>query len=288
MAPPAAIAGPLVARHETIVAMRVVSLGDLALDVVVRTRGEIARGADTPAHISLAAGGQGANVAAWAASLGADARWLGKRAADGPGRLAAQELERRGVELVGPVAATGNGIVVSLVDATGERSMFPARGVATELRADELDPAWLACDHLHVSGYALTADPVAAAAAHAVELARGHSAQVSVDLSSWSAIRERGTDRFRALVEELGPDVVFANEEEERAFGGPLPGAVWILKRGASGCSFDGDDRAAVAVDAVVDTTGAGDALAAGWIVGGPDLALATAAHCVQQPGAMP
>jgi sugar/nucleoside kinase (ribokinase family) len=268
--------------------MRVVSLGDLALDVVVRTCGEIARGADTAAEISLAAGGQGANVAAWAASLGAEARWLGKRATDAAGRLAAEELERRGVELVGPVAERENGVVVSLVDATGERSMFPARGVATELRPDELDPAWLVCDHLHVSGYALTADPVATAAARAVELARGQGAQVSVDLSSWSAIQERGADRFRALVEELQPDVVFANEGEETAFGGPLPGAAWILKRGAAGCSFDGDDRAAVAVDAVVDTTGAGDALAAGWIVGGPELALATAARCVQRAGAMP
>ncbi|HEY1316667.1 MAG TPA: carbohydrate kinase family protein [Gaiella sp.] len=268
--------------------MRVVSLGDLGLDVVVRIRGEIARGADTAAEVSLAAGGQGANVAAWAAALGAEARWLGKRATDGAGRLAADELERRGVELVGPVVGEGNCVVVSLVDASGERSMLPARGVATSLRPEELEPAWLACDHLHVSGYALTADLVAAAAARAVELARGRRARISVDLSSWSAIRERGAARFRALVEALRPEVVFANEEEEEVFGGPLPGAMWILKRGAGGCSFDGDERPAVAVDAVVDTTGAGDALAAGWIVGGPDLALAAAARCVQQAGAMP
>jgi sugar/nucleoside kinase (ribokinase family) len=268
--------------------MRVVSLGDLGLDVVVRIEGEIARGADTAAAVSLSAGGQGANVAAWAATLGAQARWLGKRAGDGAGRLAADELGRLGVELAGPVAPEGNGVVVSLVDGTGERSMFPARGVATELRPDELEPDWLACDHLHVSGYALTAEPVASAATRAVELARDFGARISVDLSSWSAIRDRGVERFRGSVEAIGPEVVFANEEEEAAFGGPLPGAFWILKRGAGGCSFDGDERGAVPVDAVVDTTGAGDALAAGWIVGGPDLALAAAARCIQQAGAMP
>jgi sugar/nucleoside kinase (ribokinase family) len=268
--------------------MRVVSLGDLALDVVVRMRGPLARGADTAADVTLAAGGQGANVAAWAAALGAEAQWLGKRAADGAGRLAADELERRGVELVGPVAEAGNGVVVSLVEGGGERSMFPARGVATELRPDELEPAWLACDHLHVSGYALVADPVAAAAARAVELARAHGARVSVDLSSWSAIRARGAAGFHDLVASLAPDVVFANEDEEEVFGGPLDGTVWILKRGAQGCSFDGEERAALPVDAVVDTTGAGDALAAGWIVGGADLALAAAARCVQRAGAMP
>jgi ribokinase len=268
--------------------MRVVSLGDLALDVVVRMRAPLARGADTASDVTLSAGGQGANVAAWAASLGAQARWLGKRALDGAGRLAAEELERRGVELLGPVAETGNGVVVSLVEDGGERSMFPHRGVATGLRPDVLEPAWLACDHLHVSGYALVADPVASAAARAVELARAQGARVSIDLSSWSAIRDRGAAPFRDLVASLAPDVVFANEDEEEIFGGRLPGAVWILKRGAQGCSFDGDERAALPVEAVVDTTGAGDALAAGWIVGDADLALEAAARCVQRAGAMP
>jgi sugar/nucleoside kinase (ribokinase family) len=268
--------------------MRVVSLGDLALDVVVRIGAAVASGADTPADISLSTGGQGANVAAWAAELGGDAAWLGKRAADPAGRLVASELERRGVELLGPLDDDGNGVVVSLVDERGERSMFPDRGAATRLRADELVPDWLACDHLHVSGYALTAEPVASAAARAVELARAHGARVSVDLSSWSAIRDAGPGRFRALVESLQPDVVFANEVEDDVFGGPIAGAVWILKRGARGCSFDGDERAALPVPAVVDTTGAGDALAAGFVLGGPELALQAAARCVQRAGAMP
>jgi sugar/nucleoside kinase (ribokinase family) len=268
--------------------MRVVSLGDLVLDVVVRTTSDVARGADTPAHISLTAGGQGANVAAWVAALGESARWLGKRGADAAGALAAEDLERRGVELAGPVAPAGNGVIVSIADRDGERSMFPDRGVATSLEPHELEQGWLACDHLHVSGYALLAEPVARAAVRAVELAREAGARVSVDLASWSSIRDTGIERFRTLVESVAPDVVFANEDEERAVGGPLPGSVWILKRGARGASFDGDERHALPVDAVVDTTGAGDALAAGWIVGGPELALEAAARCVQGMGAMP
>ena len=88
--------------------------------------------------------------------------------------------------------------------------------------------------------------------------------------------------------ESVAPDVVFANEDEDRVFGGPLPGAVWILKHGARGCSFDGIERPALEVDEVLDTTGAGDALAAGWIVGGPDLAMEAAARCVRGMGAMP
>ena len=268
--------------------MEVVSLGDLVLDVVVRVDSDVARGADTPARVSLSTGGQAANVAAWAASLGGSARWLGKRASDAEGRLAAEGLEVRGVELTGPVEPTGNGVVVSLVERDGERSMFPDRGVAIRLEPDELRAAWLRCDHLHVSGYALLAEPVVRAAIRAIDLARVAGARVSIDLSSWSAIRDAGADRFRGLVESLEPDVVFANEAENEVFGGPLPGVHWILKRGASGCSFDGDERPALAVPDVLDTTGAGDALAAGWIIGGPDLALEAAARCVGRIGPMP
>jgi sugar/nucleoside kinase (ribokinase family) len=268
--------------------MLVVSLGDLVLDVAVRPESGVARGADTPAHVSLSAGGQGANVAAWVSALGGRARWLGKRAADAPGRLVAEQLGSLGVELCGPVAARGNGVIVALVEKGGERSMFPDRGIATLLEPDELNPQWLACDHLHVSGYALLAEPVVRAAVRAIDLARAGGARVSVDLSSWSAIRDAGPARFRALVESLEPDVVFANEAEDEQFGGPLDGIGWILKRGARGCSFDGIERAAHEVPEVVDTTGAGDALAAGWILGGPDLALEAAARCIQRPGPMP
>jgi sugar/nucleoside kinase (ribokinase family) len=268
--------------------MRIVSLGDLVLDVVVRAESERATAADTPSRIALSPGGQGANVAAWCAALGAESCWLGKRGHDLPGRLVSERLVGLGVELRGPVEASGTGVVVSLVEPDGERSMFPDRGIATTFAPDELRPEWLDCDHLHVSGYALLAEPVASAATRAVELARAAGARISIDLSSWSTIRDAGSARFRSLVGELGPDVVFANEDEDRVFGGRLPDVLWILKHGAAGCSFDGEELAALPVVEVVDTTGAGDALAAGWILGGPRLAHETAARCVQQVGSMP
>jgi sugar/nucleoside kinase (ribokinase family) len=163
------------------------------------------------------------------------------------------------------------------------------RGDAPDFRLEELDPSWLeGCDHLFVSGYALLRGPVRETALAAVEIARRAGARVSVDLASWSAIQENGADAFRTLLAELSPDVVFANEAEDRVVGGSLPGVPWILKRGPRGCSFDGEERAALPVDAVVDSTGAGDALAAGFIVGGPELALEAAARCVARLGSMP
>ena len=268
--------------------MLVCTLGDLTLDVVVRLSGPVALGGDTAAEIRVGPGGQAANVAAWASTLGASARFIGKTGSDDAGALARARLTKQGVEVKGPVAGR-NGTICSLVSPDGERSMASDRGSAPELLADELDPGWVtACEHLHVSGYALMLEPVRSAALRAAELARADGARVSVDLASWSAIRDSGVDTFRDAVRRLDPDVVFANEEEERVVGREVADAAWVVKRGAGGCSFDGDERDALPVEHVVDSTGAGDALAAGWIVGGPDLALAAAARCVQQLGAMP
>jgi ribokinase len=268
--------------------MLVCAIGDLTLDVVVLLGGPIAAGADTDAEIRLGPGGQAANVAAWAGALGASGRLVGKRGADEAARLATAGLAERGVQVLGP-AEGRNGVVCSLVSRSGARSMLSDRGASASLRRKELDPGWLAgCDHLAVSGYALMREPARSAALRAVELVRAENAAVSVDLSSWSAIRDAGAEEFRAVVEAIEPDVVFANEDEERVVGGRLRGPAWILKRGGGGCSFDGDERSALPVDRVVDTTGAGDALAAGWIVGGPELALEAAARCVATVGSMP
>ena len=118
--------------------------------------------------------------------------------------------------------------------------------------------------------------------------ARPSSPSVCVDLSSWSAIRDFGPERLRERLEALdGPTIVFANEEEERAIGGRSGAAMWVVKRGARGARFGDEERPAVA-GRVVDTTGAGDAFAAGWLVGGAELALAAAARCVAQLGSMP
>ena len=268
--------------------MLVCTLGDLVLDVVVRLAAPLAPGGDTPADNLLAPGGQAANVAAWAAALGAEARLVCKSGADDAGALARAGLEMRGVDVVGPIEGRC-GVVCALLSADGERSMLSDRGAASDLRAEELDAVWLdGCDHLFVSGYALLREPARAAAFRAVELARAEGAAVSVDLASWSAVRDAGGERLRADLAQLAPDVVFANEDEERAVGGAIAGPAWILKRGLRGCSFDGDERKAVAVDRVADSTGAGDALAAGYVVGGPDLALEAAARCVSRTGSMP
>lgn len=263
--------------------MLVCALGDLLLDVIVRLDGPIAADTDTYGSTRVGAGGQAANVCAWVAELGGRARFVGKRAGDSAGRLVAEELAGRGVELAGPTVETGTGTVVALATPDGARAMLSDRGVSPSFAPDELSAEWLGgADWLHVPGYSLVVEPIAATALAAAELATS----VSLDLSSTAAVEALGVERFRALAERLAPAVVFATEAEAELVG-PIGDASLVLKRGARGCLVEGRSYAPRPAE-VVDTTGAGDAFAAGFLLGGPELALDAAARCVAQLGAMP
>ena len=106
------------------------------------------------------------------------------------------------------------------------------------------------------------------------------------DDDTTALMRKQEFDRkIAARLRELGPDLAFATEAERAA----VPGfdANWVIKLGPRGARFPEGVYAAPPVDAV-DTTGAGDALAAGYLVGGPELAIEAAAGCVRVIGAMP
>jgi sugar/nucleoside kinase (ribokinase family) len=259
--------------------VRITTLGDLILDVVVSLEAPLVPGDDRPATIRVGAGGQAANVAAWARDLGADARVVCRCGVDPAGELAARELRELGVDVVGS-AGGRNGVVVSLA-ASGDRTMASDRGDAIGIEPHDLEDAWFDCDVLHVSGYALLRLPAADAAARATTMARAHGALVSVDASTFTL----ADDGFRERVRSLAPDLVFANERERAALG-PIDARL-VLKRGADGIVVDGRAYSARPTT-LVDATGAGDALAAGFLVGGPELGLEAAARCCGKLGAMP
>jgi sugar/nucleoside kinase (ribokinase family) len=262
-------------------------LGDAHLDVIVSMSGALAVDTDTPARVQLSVGGQGANVAAWAVALGEQSRLIAAVADDPAGVLVAGELARRGVDLVGPVTSGHTGVIVALSDGGAHRSMLTDRGVGPSLSAAAIDPYWLhGCSWLHLSGYSLVVEPAREAALAAALAARAGSARLSVDLSSAAAIAAFGIASFRELITELAPDVVFADRAEADLVG-EFAGIEVIRKLGADGVLAGGRHYPAVATTPV-DATGAGDAFAAGYLVGGVALGLAAAARAVATMGAMP
>jgi ribokinase len=262
--------------------LSICTIGDLIFDVIVLPDRPLVPDADTPATIRFAAGGQAANVAAWASALGARSRLICKRGNDVSTHLASAELAEYGVEICGPVVEGRGAVVASVRDAVGRRTMASDRGVAALLSPAEVDPEWVrSCDVLHVSGYCLLREPMAEAA---IEAAR-HARRVTVDLASAHDIELIGAERFAARLGALGADLAFATEAERAAV--PDFDATWVIKLGARGASFPEGRYPAPAVD-VLDTTGAGDALAAGYLVGGPALAIEAAARSVGRIGAMP
>jgi sugar/nucleoside kinase (ribokinase family) len=288
---------PVFAFHGTIVGVLVATLGDVMLDVIVRLEEPLAPGGDVRAATRAGAGGQAANVAAWAVALGAEGRCIAKRGGDATGELVVRELTARGVEVVGPVVDGTTGVVVSIVGEDGDRALASDRGVAPSFEPDELDAAWLECDVLHISGYALLREPVSATALVAATLARERGARVSVDAAAWTEIRAVGPVRFRELLDAVAPDVLFATEAEWEILGGAyLTAPTGVIKRGPRGATVVTEDArldlAPVEAE-VVDTTGAGDALAAGFLLGGSleeaaRRGLEAAARCVATVGSLP
>ncbi len=233
--------------------------------------------------MSVGVGGQAANVAAWVVALGGTARLIAARGNDPAAQLVAGELARRRVDLVGPVLDGRTGVVVSLSEGGSKRSMLTDRGVGPRLAAQTLDAGWLAgCEWLHLPAYSLVAEPVHGAAVAAA----AQATRLSVDLSSTAALLGYGVGRFRDLIARLSPDVIFGNEAEVTLVG-DLPGAEVVVKLGARGVRAGGT-RYPARPTQPVDATGAGDAFAAGYLVGGIDLGLEAAARAVAKMGAMP
>ena len=250
------VAGRRPCSDLTILTVIVCALGDLTLDVV-RLAAPLAVGGDTDAEIRVAPGGQAANVAAWAAS---SARLAVRREARRRRHRAARAGGARGAGCRGPRARGGSQRRDLLPRRAGRRTVDggrsrccggPPGGGARGGVARGLQPPLRVRVRAHARARPWSSCPGRRARPYRRREGQRRS-------RSWSAIRDVGPECFRTVVEDVAPDVVFANEDEESIIGGPIPGAAWILKHGARGCTFDGDERAALPVEEVVDSTGAG------------------------------
>jgi sugar/nucleoside kinase (ribokinase family) len=255
---------------------RIVVVGDVMTDVVASLSGPVAQGSDTPARVVQRGGGAGANIAVWLARSGTAVTLIGRVGDDAAGRGAAEALWAEGVDArlaIDPARPTGTCVV--LVEPGGERSMLPDAGANAGLEAVALpdDAA-----HVHLAGYALLHPGSRPAARALLAAARAAGLGVSVDPSSAALLQRSSAAAFLDWVG--GIDLLVPNRDEAAVLTGMSDprGAARaltaharevVVKLGAQGALWtDGETQVrAPAVDVLVtDTTGAGDAFAAGLL----------------------
>jgi sugar/nucleoside kinase (ribokinase family) len=249
-----------------------VVIGDLVADLIVLGGSMLERGTDNPAEVRLTRGGSAANVAV-AASPRHPVRFIGRVGDDTLGRTLVRELEDAGVEA--RVQQGGRtGAIVVLVDALGERTMITDRGAAAEL--EPLDESWLTgATWAHLPLYGFAAATSRAALLDAAEILASRGVPVSLDLSSVATMRDLGAELLADIIGRIRPAVVFANADEDALATemgvAPLGTGVYVVKRGgdpvvvhAAGARVEVPVQRAADV---LDSTGAGDAFAAGYIL---------------------
>jgi sugar/nucleoside kinase (ribokinase family) len=281
-------------------------VGDLVEDVVVRLAGAPgvapAWGTDTDATITRSRGGSAANVAEFAARLHGASRFVGRVGDDDAGRALVARLRAAGVD-PRVVHAGRTGTVVVVVHPGGERTMLSDRGASVAL--DAPPAGWRdGVRVLHVPAYSLAGGAIADTATRMADEAHAAGIRVAADASSTGLVAAVGAREMRARLLALRPGALLCTRGESDALGaealvadGSLP--LLVVKDGAAPTRVLSPAgtvaRAVEPVAGVVDTTGAGDAFAAGflapWAEGAPIEACIGAAHAaaarvLRSPGA--
>jgi sugar/nucleoside kinase (ribokinase family) len=235
-------------------------------------------------NVVEASGGSAANTIAGVGSLGGSGAFIGRVADDAFGRLYQADIERVGIRYAGTTVASGPGTGRSmiLVSPDGQRTMNTFLGAASELGVGDVDREAIACAAItYMEGYLFDREPAKEAFRLAADIAHAAGRKVALTLSDSFCV-ERHRDDFLALIRGQA-DIVFANENELLALypGASFDDAVNQLSADArlsavtrserGSLIVEGADRIAIAADPVahvIDTTGAGDLYAAGFLFG--------------------
>lgn len=228
---------------------------------------------------SLSLGGSAANTIRAMAQLDIRCGFIGKVGEDNTGEFYVQALRNVGVAPYILHSENKSGKCVSLISPDGERTFVTHLGAALDLTADEIDAAVFdSYDYLYIEGYLVQDHDLIR---RTIERAKEHGAKVALDLASFNVVEEN-RDFLRDIVAKH-VDILFANEDEAHAFSGEEDPAkalehiakmceLVVVKIGTRGALIKhGEEQVHVGIMAAakrVDTTGAGDFYAAGFMAG--------------------
>ena len=226
---------------------------------------------------TIASGGSAANTIHGLARMGIGTGFIGKVGNDELGDFFADDMVQSGITPLLQRSSTPSGKAMALISPDSERTFATYLGAAVELSAEDLtDDLYKGYDYLHIEGYLVQNH---ALIAQAEKLAKKKGLMVSLDMASYNGV-EDNLDFLKTIVANY-VDIVFANEEEYRSFTGKAPHEAVhvfgdqchtaVVKTGKDGSlvKTNGIVTKIKAIDAkVVDTTGAGDLYASGFLYG--------------------
>ena len=288
---------------------KILCIGDLALDVISQLKEPINYGNDTASRISSHPGGQAANVSTWITRTHSKAQLVARVGNDPVGFALISDLDKYGVEHMNLMhSGRPTGVVVILVDANGERTMFPDNGANADLEVSDLPPLD-DVDGVYLSGYALLDFRSREAVLSMIAKIKAAGKPIYFDPTTTGAMKIVSRDEVLSWVKLM--DGILLNSEEALYLGDakdvetaeknltaytPLV-VIKLGSRGAMAVYKDTIAKVSAVTTNVVDTTGAGDSFAAGFIpkwleTNDLEAALsagtALAAKCVATVGARP
>ena len=257
---------------------KILCLGDVALDVIAQLKEPINYGNDTASRISTHPGGQAANVATWITRTNNRSVLVARVGNDPVGFALVSDLDKYGVEHKGLMnSGRPSGVVVILVDSNGERTMFPDNGANADLEVSDLPPLD-DIDGVFLSGYALLDFRSRDTALGMIKKFQEKKIPIFFDPTTTGAMKVLPKSEILDWVGMV--DGILLNNEEARYLGesNDLEEAeenllkrtpLVVIKqgsRGATGVYKDQFAKVPAVTTNVVDTTGAGDSFAAGFI----------------------
>lgn len=260
----------------------ILCIGDVMLDVITHIEmmpADIKFGSDNASTISTHGGGAAGNVASWVTRVGSESTIVAHVGSDSAGAAIISEFDALGVNHKGLLIESAHtGVVVVLVDPSGERTMFPENGANAGLVLEDL-PALEGFDAVYLSGYAPLDPKSRPGILEMLPMIRSHNIPIYYDPATVGGMSAVPIDMIRGWLSHV--DGILLNEEEAAFLSGlsDLDSqldyflekcSTVVIKRGAEGAigKIRGGNRIDVPAfpTTVVDTTGAGDSFAGGFI----------------------